>query len=336
MYKNSSLITKIKENENIFVYAAVKVSFLNSISTVEENVAITAIVDEINLKKGSKREKSKIQSSIKKYWNENKKHLKSRISRLENILKSISKKPCITDTFKVGLKQVQKYESNSFLKESTIKNLGNYVKNNEKQFIKAAVDVDFLSFVRKGEFVEGAKLLLYTGMKIKEAEDCIPYLVSNISQNWHVSSSDLKQKVEDEIFKRKNGESNKNSKGNTPATVEIDLCKDSNSTNKDCTKANKMKMVTVNLKRKKDESSLPVQPLAPLYPLQVQIIEDDHKFSDELMESPIRANKHLENVRKVKPKEDFSWILNKEKISEIVDLQKWEVKEDYIRRLADC
>lgn len=106
MYKNSSLITKIKENENIFVYAAVKVSFLNSISTVEENVAITAIVDEINLKKGSKREKSKIQSSIKKYWNENKKHLKSRISRLENILKSISKKPCITDTFKVGLKQV--------------------------------------------------------------------------------------------------------------------------------------------------------------------------------------------------------------------------------------
>ena len=74
-----------------------------------------------------------------------------------------------------------------------------------------------------------------------------------------------------------------NSKGNTPATVEIDLCKDSNSTNKDCTKANKMKMVTVNLKRKKDENSLPVQPLAPLYPLQVQIIEDDHKFSDELM-----------------------------------------------------
>lgn len=81
--------------------------------------------------------------------------------------------------------------------------------NNEKQFIKAAVDVDFLSFVRKGEFVEGAKLLLYTGMKIKEAEDCIPYLVSNISQNWHVSSSDLKQKVEDEIFKRKNGENKK-------------------------------------------------------------------------------------------------------------------------------
>ena len=52
-------------------------------------------------------------------------------------------------------------------------------------------------------------------------------------------------------------------------------------------------------------------------------------------ESPLPANKHLANVRKVKPKEDFSWILNKEKVSEIVDLEKWEIKEDYIRRLAD-
>ena len=106
MYKNASLISKIKENEQVFVYAAVKVNFLNLISTEEENVAFTAILDETDLKKRSKREKSKIQSSLKKYWNGNQKHLKSKILRLENILKSISKKPCINDTSNVNLKQV--------------------------------------------------------------------------------------------------------------------------------------------------------------------------------------------------------------------------------------
>ena len=75
--------------------------------------------------------------------------------------------------------------------------------------MNAAVDIDFLSFVTKGEFVEGAKLLLYTGMKLKEAEDSIPYLVSVISQYWHESGSYLKQKVEDEVFKRENDGNNK-------------------------------------------------------------------------------------------------------------------------------
>ena len=78
---------------------------------------------------------------------------------------------------------------------------------NEVNIIKAAVDVNFLSFVEKGEFLEGAKLLLYTGMGTKETEDCIQYLVCSISQNWHNNFDYFREKIKDEI--RENGENNK-------------------------------------------------------------------------------------------------------------------------------
>ena len=107
MYKKLNFISKIKENKYIFVYAAVKTNFLDIVAKDGENAAVAAIVDQIYLKKISKRENSNIQTSIKRYWTDNREHLNTEIEQLENLLKSISEKSYLSNYFQVNLKQVR-------------------------------------------------------------------------------------------------------------------------------------------------------------------------------------------------------------------------------------